>query len=133
MVQGRIIPSGWDRLSRKAQRLTGLECEKIDAEYSELLKTIAWLKDLLASEVKIPGLIKTELADLKARFADERRTEIIESTGELATEDLIPKEDDVIMITNSGYIKRIAVDAYINSSAAMGRELSAWRQKRRIS
>ncbi|GFO97522.1 DNA gyrase subunit A, partial [groundwater metagenome] len=57
-------------------------------------------------------MIKTELADLKASFADERRTEIIESTGELATEDLIPKEDDVIMITNSGYIKRIAVDAY---------------------
>ncbi len=99
-------------LDMRLQRLTGLEREKIDAEYSELLKTIAWLKELLASEPKILNLVKTELADIKARFADKRRTEIIESTGELVTEDLIPKEDDVITITNSGYIKRIAVDAY---------------------
>jgi len=99
-------------LDMRLQRLTGLEREKIDEEYKELLKTIAWLKELLASEAKILALIKSELSDLKARFADKRRTEIIESTGELATEDLIPKEDDVITITNSGYIKRIAVDAY---------------------
>ncbi|VVB85819.1 DNA gyrase subunit A [uncultured archaeon] len=99
-------------LDMRLQRLTGLEREKIDAEYAELLKTIAWLKELLASEIKILALIKAELADIKARFADKRRTEIIESTGELVTEDLIPKEDDVITITNSGYIKRIAVDAY---------------------
>ncbi|VVB86425.1 DNA gyrase subunit A [uncultured archaeon] len=99
-------------LDMRLQRLTGLEREKIDAEYNELLKTIAWLKDLLASESKILAVIKTELAELKARFADKRRTEIIESTGDLVTEDLIPKEDDVITITNSGYIKRIAVDAY---------------------
>ncbi len=99
-------------LDMRLQRLTGLEREKIDAEYNELLKTIAWLKELLASEVKILALIKSELADLKTRFADKRWTEIIESTGELVTEDLIPKEDDVITITNSGYIKRIAVDAY---------------------
>lgn len=99
-------------LDMRLQRLTGLEREKIDAEYDGLLKTIAWLKELLASELKILALIKTELAELKTRFADKRRTEIIESAGELATEDLIPKEDDVITITNSGYIKRIAVDAY---------------------
>lgn len=99
-------------LDMRLQRLTGLEREKIDAEYGELLKTIAWLKELLASEAKILNLIKTELADIRARFADKRRTEIIESTGVLLTEDLIPKEDDVITITNSGYIKRIAVDAY---------------------
>jgi DNA gyrase subunit A len=99
-------------LDMRLQRLTGLEREKIDAEYSELLKTIAWFKELLASEIKILALIKSELSDLRARFADKRRTEIIESTGELVTEDLIPKEDDVITITNSGYIKRIAVDAY---------------------
>jgi len=99
-------------LDMRLQRLTGLEREKIDAEYAELLKTIAWLKELLASEIKILAVIKEELADLKARFADKRRTEIIESTGDLVTEDLIPKEDDVITITNSGYIKRIAVDSY---------------------
>lgn len=99
-------------LDMRLQRLTGLEREKIDAEYSELLKTIAWLKELLASEMKILAIIKTELSDLRARFADKRRTEIIESTGDIVTEDMIPKEDDVITITNSGYIKRIAVDAY---------------------
>ncbi len=99
-------------LDMRLQRLTGLEREKIDAEYNELLKTIAWLNELLASEAKILALIKTELAELKTRFADKRRTEIIENTGELATEDLIPKEEDVITITNSGYIKRIAVDSY---------------------
>ncbi|VVB96245.1 DNA gyrase subunit A [uncultured archaeon] len=99
-------------LDMRLQRLTGLEREKIDAEYGELQKTIAWLKELLASEIKILALIKEELADLKARFADKRRTEIIESTGDLVTEDLIPKEEDVITVTNSGYIKRIAVVAY---------------------
>ncbi len=99
-------------LDMRLQRLTGLEREKIDAEYSELLKTIVWLKELLASELLILREIKHELVDLKTRFADKRRTEIIESTGELVTEDLVPKEDDVITITNSGYIKRIAVDAY---------------------
>jgi len=64
----------------RLQRLTGLEREKIDAEYNELLKTIAWLKELLASEMKILAMIKSELADIKARFGDKRRTEIIEST-----------------------------------------------------
>ncbi len=99
-------------LDMRLQRLTGLEREKIDAEYSELLKTIAWLRELLASEIKILALVKTELAELKTRFADKRRTEIIENTGELVIEDLIPKEEDVITVTNSGYIKRIPVDAY---------------------
>ncbi|MDO8727287.1 MAG: DNA gyrase subunit A [Candidatus Methanoperedens sp.] len=99
-------------LDMKLQRLTGLEREKIDAEYSELLNTIAWLRELLASEMKILSVIKTELADIKTRFADKRRTEIIESTGDLITEDLIPKEDVVITISNSGYIKRISVDSY---------------------
>ncbi|MDP3103525.1 MAG: DNA gyrase subunit A [Candidatus Methanoperedens sp.] len=99
-------------LDMKLQRLTGLEREKIDAEYDELLKIIASLKELLASEMKILTLIKTELADIRSRFADKRRTEIIESTGDLLTEDLIPKEDVVITISNSGYIKRISVDSY---------------------
>ncbi|KCZ73174.1 DNA gyrase, A subunit [Candidatus Methanoperedens nitroreducens] len=99
-------------LDMRLQRLTGLEREKIDAEYNELLKTIAWLRELLASETRILTFIKTELAELKTRFADKRRTEIIENTGELVIEDLIPKEDDVITVTNSGYIKRIPVDAY---------------------
>ncbi|VVB87120.1 DNA gyrase subunit A [uncultured archaeon] len=99
-------------LDMRLQRLTGLEREKIDAEYAELLKTIAWLRELLASEIKILALIKTELSEIKKSFGDKRKTEIIEDTGELANEDLIPKEDDVITISNSGYIKRIATDSY---------------------
>jgi DNA gyrase subunit A len=99
-------------LDMKLQRLTGLEREKIDAEYQELLNTITLLRELLASEMKILSVIKTELADIKSRFADKRRTEIIESTGDILTEDLIPKEDVVITISSSGYIKRITVDSY---------------------
>ena len=99
-------------LDMRLQRLTGLEREKIDTEYNELLKTITWLKELLASEIKILAFIKTELAEIRSRFADKRRTEIVESTGDIITEDLIPKEDDVITITNSGYIKRISVGTY---------------------
>jgi len=99
-------------LDMRLQRLTGLEREKIDTEYDELLKTITQLKELLASEIKILAYIKTELAEIKSRFGDKRKTEIIESAGELVREDLIQKEDDVITITNSGYIKRIAVDTY---------------------
>ena len=98
-------------LDMRLQRLTGLEREKIDTEYSEILKTIAWLKELLASDIKILVVIKTELSELKV-FADKRRTEIIDSAGEFVTEDFVQKEDDVITITNSGYIKRIAVDVY---------------------
>ena len=99
-------------LDMKLQRLTGLEREKIDIEYGELQKTITWLKELLVSETKILTLIKEELTYIKARFADKRKTEILESKGDLFTEDLIPKEEDVITISNIGYIKRIAVDAY---------------------
>ena len=99
-------------LDMRLQRLTGLEREKIDSEYNELLKTITWLKELLASEIKILALIKTELIEIRSRFADKRKTEIIENTGDLVREDLIPKEDNIITITNSGYIKRIAVDTY---------------------
>ncbi len=99
-------------LDMRLQRLTGLERNKIDTEYGELQKTITWLKELLGSETKILTLIKEELLDIKTRFSNKRRTEIIDSTGDIVTEDLIQKEDDVITISNSGYIKRIAVSEY---------------------
>jgi DNA gyrase subunit A len=99
-------------LEMRLQRLTGLERNKIDNEYGELQKTIAWLQELLGSEIKILTLIKEELADIKSRFSNKRRTEIIDSAGELVIEDLIAKEDNVITISNSGYIKRIAVTEY---------------------
>lgn len=99
-------------LEMRLQRLTGLERSKIDKEYGELQKTIAWLQELLGSDIKILALIKEELADIRSRFANKRRTEIVDSAGELVIEDLIAKEDDVITISNSGYIKRIAVTEY---------------------
>jgi DNA gyrase subunit A len=99
-------------LEMRLQRLTGLERTKIDNEYAELQKTIKWLQELLGSETKILTLIKEELADIRSRFANKRRTEIVDSAGDIVTEDLIQKEDDAITISNSGYIKRIAVDEY---------------------
>ncbi|MCX9013648.1 MAG: DNA gyrase subunit A [Candidatus Methanoperedens sp.] len=99
-------------LDMRLQRLTGLERDKIVSEHDELLKTISWLRELLGSAFKILNLIKEEIAELKQRFADERRTEILDNTGEMQTEDLIPQEDVIITISNSGYIKRINVDAY---------------------
>lgn len=99
-------------LEMRLQRLTGLERTKIDNEYGELQKTITWLQELLGSETKILTLIKEELLDIKSRFTNKRRTEIIDSAGDIVTEDLIQKEDDVITISNSGYIKRIVVDEY---------------------
>ena len=99
-------------LEMRLQRLTGLERTKIDNEYGELQKTITWLQELLGSETKILTLIKEELADIKSHFTNKRRTEIVDSAGDIVTEDLIQKEDDVITISNSGYIKRIAVDEY---------------------
>jgi DNA gyrase subunit A len=117
-------------LDMRLQRLTGLEREKIDTEYGELQKTIAWLKELLASEIKILAVIKEELADIKARFSNKRRTEIIESTGDLITEDLIPKEDDVITITNR---LNASLLMHTNSSAAAGRVSWGWRPRKRIS
>ncbi|MBE0522127.1 MAG: DNA gyrase subunit A [Candidatus Methanoperedenaceae archaeon] len=99
-------------LDMRLQRLTGLERDKIVSEHDELIKTINWLKELLASEARILNLVKDELSELKKRFADVRRTEIIDSMAELSREDLIPEEESVITITNSGYIKRIPVDSY---------------------
>jgi DNA gyrase subunit A len=99
-------------LDMRLQRLTGLERKKIEAEHAELQKTIAWLEELLGSETKILALIKEELLDIRSHFTNKRRTEIVDSAGDIVIEDMIQKEDDVITISNSGYIKRIAVDEY---------------------
>jgi DNA gyrase subunit A len=99
-------------LDMRLQRLTGLEREKIDNEYNELLRRIAELKEILASDAKKYGIIREELVDLKERYPEGRRTAIQRSHAELEDEDLIPKEDVVVTITNSGYIKRLPVDTY---------------------
>ncbi|MGB2770667.1 MAG: DNA gyrase subunit A [Candidatus Zixiibacteriota bacterium] len=100
-------------LDMRLQRLTGLEREKIEQEYLELIKLIEKLKGVLASKTKRMNIIKEELAELKKKYGDERRTEIREEEeGEFTIEDLIAEEDMVITITHSGYIKRLSVTSY---------------------
>jgi len=99
-------------LEMQLQRLTALEREKIDEEYLELIKKIAFYKAILESEKKVLDIIKTEIGELKEKFGDPRRTEILSEVEELAIEDLITEEDVVITISHSSYIKRLPVSAY---------------------
>ncbi|MGD9640253.1 DNA gyrase subunit A [Trichloromonas acetexigens] len=99
-------------LDMRLHRLTGLERDKIIAEYNEILALIQRLKEILASEVEILNIIKQELIEIKERFANPRRTEIIAKTGDLSLEDLIVEEDMVVTVSHTGYIKRNAVSLY---------------------
>ncbi|CAM4305159.1 DNA gyrase subunit A [Paenibacillus tarimensis] len=99
-------------LDMRLQRLTGLEREKIEAEYAELLKKIAEYKAILADEQLVLNIISEELEEIKERFGDERRTEITISDEEILDEDLIPREDVIVTITHSGYVKRLPVSTY---------------------
>ena len=99
-------------LEMQLQRLTALERDKIDAEYLELIKKIEMCKAILASEKKIEGLIKDELSEMKEKYGDERRTEIVGEVEEIEIEDLIAEEDVVITISHNGYIKRLPVSGY---------------------
>jgi DNA gyrase subunit A len=99
-------------LSMTLQRLTGLERQRINDEYAELLLRIEELKAILQSPILVDNIIKDELLELKAKYGDERRTEIIDEIGEFRIEDLIADEDMVITITHEGYIKRIPVSTY---------------------
>jgi len=99
-------------LDMRLHRLTGLEQDKIIAEYLEIMAQIARLKEILASEVEILNIIKTELVDIRERFGNARRTEIVEATGELSLEDLIIDEDMVVTVSHTGYIKRNPVSLY---------------------
>ncbi len=94
------------------QRLAGLEREKIENELKQLLEFIADLKDILANRERILEIIEKELLEIKAKFADKRRTEIIQGTFDLEDEDLIPVEDVIISLTSNGYVKRMPVDTY---------------------
>ena len=99
-------------LEMRLQRLTGLEREKIYAEYEETLKLIARLKEILASEQILKGVIIEELKELEKTYGDERRTEIVDEEVEITLEDLIAVEDVVITVTHSGYIKRTNASLY---------------------
>jgi DNA gyrase subunit A len=99
-------------LEMRLQRLTNLEREKIQQEYREILKTIERLKGILASEALILNIIREELTELKKKFSNPRRTEIIEDTTEIKLEDLIVEEDMAVTISHTGYIKRNPVSLY---------------------
>ena len=99
-------------LEMRLQRLTGLEREKIVVEYEEVLKLIARLKEILGSEAIVISIIGDELKEIHKTFSDERRTEILDQTVEISTEDMIAEEDMVITCTHTGYIKRNAVSIY---------------------
>lgn len=99
-------------LDLRLQRLTGLEREKIEEEYQEVLKAIEDYKAILADESRILGIIKDELKAVKAKFGDARRTRLTVDTSEIDVEDLIAEEDVVITLTHNNYIKRMALDTY---------------------
>ncbi|HQP91980.1 MAG TPA: DNA gyrase subunit A, partial [Candidatus Omnitrophota bacterium] len=99
-------------LEMQLQRLTALERDKIEAEYLELLKQIEHLKAILASEKMIESIIKEELAALKKKYGDERRTELVGEVEDIELEDLIAEEDMVITVSHAGYVKRLAISAY---------------------
>ncbi|HIB65097.1 MAG TPA: DNA gyrase subunit A [Phycisphaerales bacterium] len=100
-------------LDMRLQRLTGLEREKLESEYKELMETINYLRGLLEDQSKLDGVIKDELVDLTEKFGDDRRSEIIPfQFGEFNIEDLIAEEQMVVTISHTGYIKRVAYDTY---------------------
>ena len=99
-------------LDLRLQRLTGLEREKIEEEYQEVLKKIEWLKSVLADESKIMTIIKEELTAVKEKYGDARRTIITYDMSEMSEEDLIADEDVVLTISHNNYIKRMKLDTY---------------------
>ncbi|BCB97431.1 DNA gyrase subunit A [Dissulfurispira thermophila] len=99
-------------LDMKLQRLTGLEREKIVKDYEDTLKEIERLKEILGSEKLVSKIIKDELSEIKNKYGDERKTEILAETTELTIEDLITEEDMVITLSHNGYIKRNPLSIY---------------------
>ncbi len=99
-------------LEMRLQRLTGLEREKIQEEYKETIQAIARYREILASERLVLNIIKEELAELKERYGDERRTEIVEETEDISVEDMIVEEDMVVTVSHAGYIKRNPITLY---------------------
>ncbi|MBR5380415.1 MAG: DNA gyrase subunit A [Clostridia bacterium] len=116
--QGLMDPLGIDDkqaqaiLDMRLQRLTGLERDRLQEEYAELEKQIAYYKAVLSDEGLLMGIIKDEITEIKRRYADPRRTEISALDGEIDMLDLIEEEDMVVTITHNGYIKRLASSTY---------------------
>lgn len=99
-------------LDMRLYQLTGLERDKLEAEYLELIKQINYLRDLLANEPKRYGVIKDDLLEIRKQYGDERRTAVVADEGEINTEDLIADRGCVITISHAGYIKRVPVSIF---------------------
>ncbi|SFB36887.1 DNA gyrase subunit A [Algoriphagus aquimarinus] len=105
-IQARAI------LDMRLQRLTGMERDKIIKEYDDIMALIGELKEILASEDKRMEIIKEELAEMKTRYADDRRTEIEHNAEDFSYEDMIPNEEVIITVSHEGYVKRTALSEY---------------------
>ena len=99
-------------LDMRLKTLSGLQREKIEDEYNELMKLIAHLRDILNSERLVFDIIKEELLEIKQKYGDERKTKIVAAEGEIDVEDLIKEEQAVVALTHFGYIKRMPIDTY---------------------
>ena len=99
-------------LDMRLKTLSGLQREKIEKEYNELMALIAHLREILSSETLVYEIIKEELLELKEKYGDDRRTKIIASAGEFEEEDLVKEEETVITLSHFGYIKRMPIDTY---------------------
>lgn len=99
-------------LDMRLKTLSGLQREKIEEEYNELMKLIAHLREILASERLVFDIIKEELLEIKEKYGDERLTKIVAAEGEIDDEDLIKEEQNVITLTHFGYVKRMPIDMY---------------------
>ena len=111
-------------LEMKLRTLQGLQREKIEDEYKNLIELISRLKEILGSEALVKQIIKDELLELKEKYGDERKTEITHAAGEIDVESLIKEETNVVTLTHAGYIKRIAADVY-KSQRRGGKGLTA--------
>mgnify|MGYP002341697559 CR=1 FL=1 len=99
-------------LDMRLKTLSGLQREKIEEEYNELMKLIAHLREILANETLVYDIIKEELLEIKQKYGDERKTKIVAAEGDINVEDLIKEEQTVVALTHFGYIKRMPIDTY---------------------
>ena len=118
-------------LDMQLKRLSGLQREKLEEEYAELMKLIEHLKAILASDQLVYDIIKEELLEMKKKFGDERKTKIVAAEGEIELEDLIKEEQTVVALTHFGYIKRMPIDTY-KSQRRAEKELLVLQQEKKI-
>lgn len=117
-------------IEMRLRQLTGLEQDKLRAEFDELMKTIADLKDILANESRRMQIIKDELSEIKEKYGDKRRSIIEYSANEMRIEDLIPDDEMVVTISHAGYIKRTRLDEYkVQNRGGVGSKASTTRDK----